>query len=215
MTDEGTPAGPDFVETPGDVWVAETQLRSGAVTLVGAIMQNVTHIAPAIAAFFFTQTIVGFSGAHAPLAYLIGFIIVLALGMCLVQLAKKFPSAGGYYTYVSRTVGPRLGLLTGWMYALYSPIVAGPVLAFLGLIFEGEFQSNWRLDVVPLVDARDRRPPDHHADRLLRDLALDRTIVVVGAARVPDRARAGTVGPRRSGAGRLHVQRFSSELQPG
>ena len=111
MTDEGTPAGPDFVETPGDVWVAETQLRPGAVALVGAIMQNVTHIAPAIAAFFFTATIVGFSGAHAPLAYLIGFIIVLALGMCLVQLAKKFPSAGGYYTYVSRTVGPRLGFL--------------------------------------------------------------------------------------------------------
>ena len=58
MADEGTPAGNDFVETPGDVWVAETQLRAGAVTLVGSIMQNVTHIAPAIAAFFFTQTIV-------------------------------------------------------------------------------------------------------------------------------------------------------------
>ena len=72
-------------------------------------MQNITHIAPAIAAFFFTATIVSLSGAHAPLAYLIGFLIVLALGMCLVQLAKKFPSAGGYYTYVSCALGPGLG----------------------------------------------------------------------------------------------------------
>ena len=93
--------------------MAETDLKAGAVGLSGAVMQNVTHIAPAIAAFFFTQTIVGFAGGHAPLAYLIGFLIVLALGMCLVQLAKRFPSAGGYYTYVSRTVGPGIGFNFG------------------------------------------------------------------------------------------------------
>ena len=39
-----------------------TDLKPGAVGLAGAIMQNVTHIAPAIAAFFFTQTLVGFAG---------------------------------------------------------------------------------------------------------------------------------------------------------
>ena len=95
------------------------------VKLPGAIMQNVTHIAPAVAAFFFTQTIVGFSGAHAPLAYLIGFILVLGLGWCLVQLAQNFPSAGGYFTFASRTLGPSTGFLTGWMFIFYSPIVAG------------------------------------------------------------------------------------------
>lgn len=128
---------------PETILVAETELQPGAIGLAGAVMQNVTHIAPAIAAFLFTTTIVGFAGAHAPLAYLLGLLIVLALGSCLVQLAKHFPSAGGYFTYVSATVGPRIGFLTGWMFAFYSPIVTGPVLAFLGLIFEGEFQSNW------------------------------------------------------------------------
>src|SRR5690349_1696011 len=97
----------DVVEKPGEAWVAETPLSAGAVNLTGAVMQNVTHIAPAIAGFFFTATIVSFAGGHAPLAYLLGFLVVLALGMCLVQLAKRFPSAGGYFTYVSRTVGPR------------------------------------------------------------------------------------------------------------
>jgi hypothetical protein len=116
MTDEDVQTSSDsFVETPGAVWVARSDLKSGAVGPTGAVMQNVTHIAPAIAAFFFTQTIVGFAGGHAPLAYLLGFIVVLALGMCLVQLAKRFPSAGGYYTYVSRIIGPRLGFLTGCM----------------------------------------------------------------------------------------------------
>src|SRR5260221_6388476 len=134
---------PDFVEAAEKNYVAETDIKPGAVGLTGAVMQNVTHIAPAIAAFFFTQTLVGSAGAQAPLAYLIGFIIVLPLGLCLVQLAKKFPSAGGYFTYVSGTLGPRAGVLTGWMFVLYSPIVAGPLLAFLGQIFEGEGQGNY------------------------------------------------------------------------
>jgi amino acid transporter len=148
MSIETTPvdtARETVVEKPGEVWVAETPLRAGTLGLTGAIMQNVTHIAPAIAAFFFTPTLVGFAGAHSPLAYLIGFVIVLALGSCLVQLARLFPSAGGYFTYVSRTVHPRAGFLTGWAYTFYSPIVTGPIVAFFGLILEGELKANWSI----------------------------------------------------------------------
>jgi amino acid transporter len=136
-----------LVERPGEVWVAETELRGGSLGLSGAVMQNVTAIAPAIAAFFFTPTIVGFAGAHAPLAYFLGFLIVLALGTCLVQLARLFPSAGGYFTYVSRAVHPRAGFLTAWMYTLYSPIITGPLLAFFGLILEGELSANYGIEL--------------------------------------------------------------------
>ena len=127
---------------PGEV-LATTQLQVRALGLTGALMQNITAIAPAITAFFFTATIVGFTGAISPFAYFLGFIVVLALGMCLVQLAKLFPSAGGYFTYVSRTLGPRAGFLTGWAYTLYSPIIAGPILAFFGYILQGELQANY------------------------------------------------------------------------
>ena len=84
-----------------------------------------------------TATIVSFTGAISPLAYFLGFLVVLALGMCLVQLARLFPSAGGYFTYVSRTLGSRAGFLTGWAYTFYSPIIAGPILAFFGYILQG------------------------------------------------------------------------------
>ena len=75
--------------------IAGPGLKPETIGLSGAIMQNVANIAPAISAFFFTQTLVGSAGAQAPLAYVIGLAIVLALGTCLVQLARKFPSAGG------------------------------------------------------------------------------------------------------------------------
>ena len=100
----------------GEVHVERRDLRQGALGLPGAIMQNITHIAPAVAAFFFTQFIAGYAGAHSVIAYLIGVIVVLGLGICLAILARNFPSAGGYFTYISRTVNPRAGILSAWTF---------------------------------------------------------------------------------------------------
>ena len=205
----------EVIEKPGEAWVAETPLSAGAVGLAGAVMQNVTHIAPAIAAFFFTATIVSFSGAHAPLAYFLGFLVVPALGMCLVQLAKRFPSAGGYFTYVSRTVGPRAGFLTGWMFVLYSPIVTGPIVAFLGFILEGELSSNygwtwfhwWMFVVVAL--------PVIAALAYLGIQLSVRTIVVVGAAEFLIVLFLGLSGLISPGPGGFTVRAFDFGYNPG
>jgi len=160
MATNSTNRGPaDFVESAGKDYIAVTDLKPGAVGLAGAIMQNITHIAPAIAAFFFTTTLVGQAGGQAPLAYLVGLIIVIPLGVCLMELARKFPSAGGYFTYVSRTLGPSMGFLTAWVFVLYSPVVAGPSLAVLGQILQDQlstdsFTFHWYYAVIigiPLV----------------------------------------------------------------
>jgi len=124
-----------------------TDLRRNAIGLIGATMQNITHIAPAIAALFFTQAVVGFTGEAAPLAYLLGVIVVLMLGSTLVQLSKHMPSAGGYYTYVSRALHPRLGFLTSWMYVLYAPLAGGPIYGYFGFILAGELKSNYQINV--------------------------------------------------------------------
>jgi amino acid transporter len=125
----------------------KTELEADAIGLVGATMQAITHIAPAIAGFFFTAFIVSLAGITAPLAYFIGFLIVLMLGSTLAQLAKHMPSAGGYYTYVSRAIHPRAGFLVSWMYILYSPLVGGPLAGFFGFIVAGELKTNWGIDV--------------------------------------------------------------------
>ena len=103
-----------------------TRLKAGAIGLAGATMQSIAHIAPAIAGLFFTQFVVSLTGVTAPLAYLIGILIVLMLGSTLVQLSKHMSAAGGYYTFVSQAIHPRAGFLTAWMYVFYSPLCAGP-----------------------------------------------------------------------------------------
>ena len=149
----------EAVESSG-VWVAETKLRAGSLRLSGAIMQNITHIAPAIAAFFFTPFVVSLAGAHSVLAYAVGVVVVFGLGVCLTQLAKNFPSAGGYFTYISRTIGPRFGFLSAWTFIFYAPIISGPVAAYFGLILQNQLQSTYNFDfpwwattliLVPLV----------------------------------------------------------------
>jgi amino acid transporter len=131
----------------GEPVFESTDLRRNAIGLTGALMQNITHIAPAIAALFFTQAVVGFTGEAAPLAYLLGVIVVLMLGSTLVQLSKHMPSAGGYYTYVSRALHPRAGFLTSWMYVLYAPLAGGPIYGYFGFILASELKSNYQINV--------------------------------------------------------------------
>lgn len=127
--------------------VMKSELERNAIGLVGAVMQCITHIAPAIAAFFYTTVVVNYAGVTAPLAYFAGFLLVLMLGNTLVQLSKHLPSAGGYYTYVSRAIHPRIGFLTSWMYVLYSPLCGGAIYGFFGFILQGELKTNWNIDL--------------------------------------------------------------------
>ncbi|HUL09310.1 MAG TPA: APC family permease [Candidatus Acidoferrum sp.] len=204
----------NFVEASGKDYVAVTDLKAGAVGLAGAVMQNITHIAPAIAAFFFTQTLVSFAGGQAPLAYLVGLIIVIPLGVCLMELARKFPSAGGYFTYVSRTLGPSMGFLTGWVFVLYSPVVAGPSLAVLGQILQDELASNYGITFpwwaavvigIPLV-----------AWAGYSGIALSiKWIVVVGLAEFLIVLALGLTGLADPGPGGFTFATFTTSFNPG
>jgi len=127
--------------------VPEPGLSRGALGLTGVTMQAITHIAPAIAAFFFASVVVGFAGVTAPLAYLVGVVIVLMLGSSLVQLSKHLPSAGGYYTYISRAIHPRAGFLTSWMYIFYAPLAGGPIYGFFGYILQNELKTNYDVNL--------------------------------------------------------------------
>jgi amino acid transporter len=116
--------------------VADTELHAGAIRLPGVLMQGLTHMAPATGLLFTIQFTTSQAGIVAPLAYLAAFPIVLVLGVCLMQMARHMPSAGGYYTYISRTVDPRIGFLAAWLYFLYDPMLGGFILAYIGSVLE-------------------------------------------------------------------------------
>ena len=116
--------------------VAPPQLRAGALNFASVLLQAVTHIAPAIGIVLSLQFITSAAGLTSPLAYAIAFAIVLTLGLSLTQLARVFPSAGGYYTYVGRSIHPSAGFLTAWLYFLYDPLGAAANLAIMSFFLE-------------------------------------------------------------------------------
>jgi amino acid transporter len=125
----------------------ERPLRPSALRLPGVLMQSLTHLAPTVSLLFSLPFIVAFAGVAAPLAFLIAFAIALMLGASLSKLAAHYPSAGGYYAYVSRTLGARAGFLTGWLYVLYSPILPAALLAFLGWTIESALRATYGVDI--------------------------------------------------------------------
>jgi amino acid transporter len=127
--------------------VADTELKAGALGLTSVVMQGVTTIAPAIAILYSFQFIVGLAGVAAPWVYVAAVVIVLMTAVSLVSLARAFPSAGSYFTFVSRTVHPRAGFLAGWMYILYSPPVTGTILCFMGWVIQTEVKANYSVDI--------------------------------------------------------------------
>src|SRR5215831_20792283 len=101
----------------------EPALRKDAVGAWGSIFQGLTHMAPAAGVMTGIGFVAASSGAATPLAFVLAGVIALLIAMSINQMAKHLPSAGGYYTYVSRGIGPRWGFMTGWIYFLYDPLI--------------------------------------------------------------------------------------------
>ena len=70
-------------------------------------MQAVAQISPTLGIFYTIAFTTGQAGITAPLTYLLAFILCLTLAVPLSGLARRMPSAGGYYTYVSMGLGPK------------------------------------------------------------------------------------------------------------
>ena len=92
-------------------------------------------MAPASAvAFTLGPAAIGFTGGALPLAVFIALIICSFIALSIGAFAKYLPTAGGYYTYVSRGLGVQAGWITGWLFDLayllivpFQLLVLGPV----------------------------------------------------------------------------------------
>jgi amino acid transporter len=128
---------------PNQVLPAESGLRRGVLRLPAVVMQGIGHTAPATAILLTLPMTTSNAGRAAPLAYLVAFVLVLMLGVGLTQLARHLPSAGGYYTYVSRTVHPRAGFLSAWLFFLYTPVTPAFSLAMMGFVLESSLGAEY------------------------------------------------------------------------
>jgi amino acid transporter len=64
------------------------------------------------------------------------------------QLAKVFPSAGGWYTWIARAFHPRAGFFAGVLFSIWLPPVATLTMAFLAkTVLEPSIKAEYGVDV--------------------------------------------------------------------
>ena len=112
-----------------------------------------------------------------PFVYLACLIAILVAASGIIEMARELPSAGAFYTYVTRGLGPRAGFVTGGLmfvaYALLPPAEIGLIGSYLQSTLRTEADINvpwWLIGMVPAVRddrARARGHPGvaaHRAD---------------------------------------------------
>lgn len=111
-------------------------LHKNAIGLAEVLFQSVTAMAPASAVAFSLGAAVPFAGAALPLATLIALAVCMLIAVNIGAMAKYLPSAGGYFTYVSRGLGDSAGWLTGWLFSLAYVLIVPLVLLVLGPLID-------------------------------------------------------------------------------
>jgi len=126
----------------------KTELRENAVGLPGMLMQGIATIGPSFAILASFVFIVSFAGLVTPWAYLFGGILLGLQALAAAQLAKVFPSAGGWYTWIARALHPRAGFFAGVLFSIWLPPVATLTMAFLAkTVLEPSIKAEYGVDV--------------------------------------------------------------------
>jgi amino acid transporter len=125
-----------------------SELRENAVGLPGILMQGIATIGPSFAILASFVFIVGFAGIMTPWAFLFGGILLGLQALSAAQLAKVFPSAGGWYTWIARALHPRAGFFAGVLFSIWLPPVATLTMSYLAkTVLEPSIKAEWGVDI--------------------------------------------------------------------
>ncbi|HET9999621.1 MAG TPA: APC family permease [Ktedonobacteraceae bacterium] len=125
----------------------QTTLRSNAIGLPGVLFQSVTTMAPAGAVAFSLGAAIPFTGGALPLAVLIALIACALVALNIGSMAKHLPSAGGYFTYVTRGLGPQVGWLAGWLFTFTYILFLPLTLLVLGAVGDSFMSSTFHVSL--------------------------------------------------------------------
>ena len=134
----------------------QPRLRRDAIGLTGAVVMSAAIMGPAVSTFFNPQFSTPFSGEATPFVYLACLLAILVVASAIVEMARELPSAGAFYTYVTRGLGPQAGFITGGLmfvaYALLPPAELGLIGSYVQSTLRTEANIDipwWLIGIVP------------------------------------------------------------------
>ena len=98
----------------------EKQEPKRPLSFIDIVFLSMGGQSPFLSSLTYGLTVFLLVGAFAPIAIILGTLLVLVNGLVVYELSKRFTKEGGYYTYVFYSLTKKLGFETGWLYLFYS-----------------------------------------------------------------------------------------------
>jgi amino acid transporter len=123
----------------------ESQLKTNTLTLFDTTVIATSSVAPAYTLAATAAFLIAAVGLASPAAILVGFVPVLFVAVAYYYLNRQDPNCGASYSWVSRTLNPYIGWISGWiqlaanvLFCAAAPLIAGAyTLQLLNSLFPG------------------------------------------------------------------------------
>lgn len=89
-------------------------LRRGALPLPSVLAQSIAVMSPSAAVAVAPVLVFAFAGSGTWLSFAVAGVGTALIAYCVVQFSRRFASAGSFYVYAARSLGPAGGFLSGW-----------------------------------------------------------------------------------------------------
>ena len=160
------PSSPDAADTS-----APKKLRRD-LPLIAVIGVSLATMAPSFGISTNPQGMVPAVGAAVPVAFALATVGVLLVAYSFMRLSQRFDHAGAVYVQVGATLGPRTGVLTGWLL-----IGAYVMFGVLASIASGRFVSGL------VKEFGGTTPPDSFAYAVALIVLIAVTVVGLGTVK--------------------------------
>ncbi len=124
------------------------ELRKDSLSFLETLGQSVANVSPTLTPALAVAVVAGMAGSASWLVYMVATIALMIVGTNVSKLAQRIPSAGSFFIYVSRSLGPAWGMLAGWaMLAAY--LFTAMALTVATSLFVKTFLQSLHIGFVP------------------------------------------------------------------
>jgi amino acid transporter len=123
------------------------KLAPNALGLPQVLFCIVTGAAPLAAMMFNIPIAVLGGGSGAPAAFLIATVVLTVFSVGYIEMSRRVTAAGGFYTFITRGLGPVTGLGSGILIALCYIVFSAAVMGVLGYFAATSFNDWFGIDL--------------------------------------------------------------------
>ena len=96
-----------------NVTAADSRELKRVLKLPMLVCQGLAYLCPACVLLYY-GIINQLTNGHFPLTLIVAGVAMTLTALSYAKMCRKYPVAGSVYSYVSKSIGPRLGFITGW-----------------------------------------------------------------------------------------------------